>query len=307
VPDELAALVARLLAKRPADRPAMPVEVADSLALCLAREVIGGPASASARAKPQADRNRWRFRARIALGVAAGLLAAGTVILTLVLLSPKRDTVPGTDRLSAEGPLDGDKRNTAPNPRVLHFDVSHGAVVGDMAIEKGLFGVDTFSARLGDRAKVSVTLSRPAYGYLIACAADGKEYLLDPPSDSQAPPQAEKLQYPQPGQRIEYALDDGVGLHVFLAAVSSTPLPTFSQWQKKHGRSPWGKVAGRPGAVWRQVGGDLHAATAASPDVRGPGAVEMGAAPVERLVQWWRKQPGIADVGLTGFAVMKAE
>jgi hypothetical protein len=55
--------------------------------------------------------------------------------------------------------------------------------------------------------------------------------------------------------------------------------------------------------VWRLVGGDLHAATEAHHDVRGPGAVALGSAPVQRLVEWWRKKPGVAEVGLTGFAV----
>jgi hypothetical protein len=152
---------------------------------------------------------------------------------------------------------------------------------------------------------------------LIAYAADGKEYLLDPapladtdPPDSaqtRSPTQTQKLEYPPAGKRVEYALDDGVGLHVFLAVVSDKPLPSYAQWQQQHGSAPWSRTPGRVGAVWRQVGGDLYVVTEASPDVRGPGAAELGAAPVQKLAAWWRQQPGIVDVGLTGFAVTKGE
>ena len=51
----------------------------------------------------------------------------------------------------------------------------------------------------------------------------------------------------------------------------------------------------------------LHAATAASPDVRGPAATELGIAPVQKLSAWWKKQPGVVDVALTGFAVTRPE
>jgi hypothetical protein len=204
---------------------------------------------------------------------------------------------------------------------VLRFDVHHASVVRDggeeKAVERGIVGLKSFSARLGDRAKVSVVLSRPAYGYLIAYAAHDKEYLLDPAGSLDSDPQesanavlparTEKLQYPPVGKRVEYALDDGVGLHVFLAVVSDKPLPSYAEWRKKYGQAPWVKTPPRLGAVWRKVGGDLHAAVEANPDVRGPGAEEWGAAPVEKLVDWWRKQPGITDVALTGFAVTKAE
>lgn len=141
---------------------------------------------------------------------------------------------------------------------MLQFDVSHAERQGEMAKEVGLVGINSFSAKFGDRAKVSLALSRPGYGYLLAYAVDGKEYLLDPPGDTQVPTASEKLLYPAPGERLEYDLSDGEGLHVFLAVVSSEPLPSYAEWQKKHGRAPWGKVPGRRGAVWRQVGGDLR-------------------------------------------------
>jgi hypothetical protein len=189
---------------------------------------------------------------------------------------------------------------------VVRFDVAHAARVGDSATEQGLLGLKSFSVRLGDVAKVAVLLSRPAHGYLIAYAADGGEHLLYPAAD-RPPALMEKLRYPAARERGEYVFDDGVGLHVFVAILGNEPLPAYAEWVKMHGRAPWSKAPGRVGAVWRQVGGDLHAATAADPDVRGPGAVELGVAPVEKLAGWWRKQPGIAAVGLTGFAVTKAE
>jgi hypothetical protein len=104
---------------------------------------------------------------------------------------------------------------------------------------------------------------------------------------------------------LEYELNDGTGLHVFLAVITSKPLPSYSEWRKIVDRvAPWSASAGRPGAVWIQRNGDLHAATAANPDVRGPGAKELGVEPVEKLVSWW-KERGMEQVGLVGFTVTK--
>ena len=192
-------------------------------------------------------------------------------------------------------------------PTVLRFDVSHAERTGETARERGRMGIESFSTRLRDRAKVSVTLLRPAYGYLIAYAPNGKEFLLEPTDEDQSPKESAKLQYPPAGVREEYALEDGVGLQVFLAVMSREPLPSYAEWKKKHGIASWAKTVGREGTVWRKTEGDLHAATETDPDVRGPGAAALGVAPVERLLKWWQDRPGVDEVGLTGFAVTETK
>ncbi len=301
VPGELAALIARLMAKRPEDRPATPAEVADALAPFAVRE----PTATAAIGPVRPLRRRWPIW--VGGGVAAALVVGGALTLTLGPRLRTSGPPPEKQPEIAERPLP--KARVGP-PTVLRFDVRHTALddePGVVGVERGLFGGNSFSARVGDRAKVSVVLSRRAHGYLIAYATDGKEFLLDPPAETQPPAAAEELVYPQAGERLQYEFTEGVGLHVFLAVVSSEPLPPYAEWRSKHGVAPWGKAPGRRGAVWRQVGGDLHVTTAGGVDVRGPGAVELGAAPVERLASWWKKQPGIVEVGLTGLPVMKAE
>ncbi len=284
VPAHVAALVAWLLAKRPADRPATPIEVADALKAMAVKDSLPLPIP------PRPRRRVW-----ITAGVVA--LLAG-VALTVAFALPKP---PGVDVVPQEPP------GVLGKPTVLRFDVTHTERKGDNAGKRERMGFGSFSARLRDRATVSVTLSYPAYGYLIAYAPNGKEYLLDPADEKQSPQESAKLQYPPVGVRDEYALDDGVGLHVFLTVVSKEPLPSYAEWKNKHGIAPWTKTAGGEGTVWRKTEGDLHAATETDPDVRGPGAAALGVAPVERLLKWWQDRPGVDEVGLTGFAVTEAK
>jgi hypothetical protein len=61
------------------------------------------------------------------------------------------------------------------------------------------------------------------------------------------------------------------------------------------------------GVVWRRTEGDLRGVTKLDPDVRGPKAMALGSAPVQRLLEWWQGRPGVDDVGLTGFAVTEAK
>jgi hypothetical protein len=290
VPGELAELIARLLAKVPVDRPQAPREVAEALAFWAARPASAFPVAP----KPRRPRRWW-------LGLAGGAVAA-TLLAGILAMTLFRGPGSGGDQSPGPGP------GPAPRPpEVMRFDVAHLSRDGEVSRELGMLGVGSFSTYRGDRATVSVRLSRPAYGYLLAYAADGKEYLLDPPEETRPPGLSDRLQYPPAGKQVEYELDDWVGLHVFLAAVSGEPLPAYAEWKRQHGTASWKGGPVRVGTVWRQVGGDLYAATAADPDVRSPGAVKLGVAPVLGLSEWWRARPGVAQVGLTGFTVQKAK
>jgi hypothetical protein len=323
--------------------------VADALAPWAAGKA-GEPAVGDRRGRPH---RRWLGGVAVAAALLVGALALGPNPWRHRQRGPEKYLIsapPTSDLVRPALEKPGPRPPEAGQPLVLKFDVTHFVRVDDSAAGRGLIARQVFSTRFDDLAQVSVELSRPAYGYLIAYATNGKAFLLDPPEPTNRPERTAKLRH-STNERLYYELNDGVGLHVFLAAVSSEPLPTFAEWQEKYGEAPWGKNADRrgpahlvgqalagqahaPGAalgaltqqlaglgaveagaffpkglsglVWRQVGADLHLLSPSGVE-RARGRSEVNAGPVERLSRWWRQRPGVAEVGLTGFAVRWAE
>jgi hypothetical protein len=67
-----------------------------------------------------------------------------------------------------------------PPLRIRPLELMHFAVHGKEAEPRGLLGEKSFATRFGDQLQMAVVLSEPAYFYIIAFSANGKENLLWP-------------------------------------------------------------------------------------------------------------------------------
>jgi hypothetical protein len=128
--------------------------------------------------------------------------------------------------------------------RVLSLDVTHFQKVqtrlGKVGVKRGLLGKESRWTKTGDSVEIEVRLSRPAYAYLIAFRPDRVEEVCFPDSEDQAPPLADHMQYPPPEKPgVDYGLDEGEGLQVFVVVASSKPLPSFRDWKRQRGEVTW--------------------------------------------------------------------
>jgi tRNA A-37 threonylcarbamoyl transferase component Bud32 len=300
VPAELAALVARLLAKRPEYRPQTPAEVAGQLSdgcddhtVPVPRELV--PAAAA--------RSRW-FSPWAWAGATAGLALLLAMIVPPALKN-RPVFVPTALHEYQHGPA------PAPEPlRVLALDVTHFATVRrggkDFECRRGLLGRDSFSCRLDDQVTLEGRLSRPAYAYLIAYRPDGTEELCFPEQEDQPPPRSDRPRYPSVRRGEQYGLNEGTGLAVFAVVASSQPLPAYRDWRKQRGASPWKHDEARAGVVWYDNGASVDAQMDEH-RVRGKGQAVMGQTSLVRLTDWLWKAPDVEAVTAVGFAVLPKE
>jgi serine/threonine protein kinase len=302
VPAALAALVGRMLAKRPEDRPRTAAEVAAALAAfdddSSADTVALAVAPSSRRAGSQ--RRRW------ALAAGAGGLAV-LLALTVPLLWRIRhqgDTAtPPTPPVRPEVP-----EVVVPRVEVLSLEVKHFANVNRHDYLRGVLGRESFVTRLNDSVTVEAQLSRPAYAYLIAFRPDGEEEVCFPEKEDRAPPLDNRPRYPSISRKVNYGLEDGEGLQAFVLVVSSKPLPAYREWRKRQGESPWRKaLEAAPGVVWRDNGEEVEAFTADHPaGQRGKGREVTGKTPLVKLTDWLRRDKDVEAVAAVGFVVMPA-
>jgi serine/threonine protein kinase len=296
LPAGLAGLVARLLAKQPADRPASAGEVARLLADHVVRDT---PTGSFLQPSPAARKRRGRWPEVVAgLGVAVVGVA---LVLSLALGRKPRDR-----ELPKSVKPDDPRRFANPDNRLriarLSVRLFANEKVGDRPW--GVMGDDVFTAQLDDSVDLEAVLSRPAYAYLIAFNPDGSEKLCWPEED-QPPPRTDRPRYPLPRGEENYGLDEGVGLQVFAVVVSDKELPAYAVWRKKLGPSPWAKHTAVPSVVWIDDGAILESRTAKGLDrsERGKGRLAPGKSPVVRLTNWLRAGPGATAVTAVGFAV----
>jgi serine/threonine protein kinase len=285
VPEELAALLHRLLAKKPEDRLTTAAEAAVALA-----PFAGAPSPpdfsplpATTEFKPRKPRWRW-------LAAAAAVMMLTALVLLLAL-------APHTSRPSSSPPPIEIK---SPEPlQTVNLDVRLTRAVDG---KSRLLGEDIFVARAGDTVTVAARLSRQAYAFLIAFRPDGKAELCYPESENQPPPKTDRLAYPMPPKGDRYGLNDGTGLMAFALAASSESLPSFTDWWQRCQDCPWTKEEAHSGVVYRANGEDPVDVL----DVEGPrskGAEAKGETPMARLALWLRRVPEIETVQVLGFAV----
>jgi serine/threonine protein kinase len=302
VPAAVAALVARLLAKRPEDRPTTPQQVADALAYqpdAPARDFSPAPPpQAGVAAAPSRARRRR-------LAVAIGLLSAGLLLLAgLVGLRnrPGQGHRPLDTRFVV--PIAGvPDRSDAVKPLTIRLQVHRLAQdrpEGNLQVI-GELGETSFRARLDDRVTVEATLSDATYAYLLAfnpTDKPGDQEQLIPQSEANQPP--EKRARLAPDSRLR--LNDGTGLQVFAVVASRRPLPAYTEWRKQRPTLPWKHMPATSGVVWLSNGDWVSGQY--EPGLARAQEEEMTDRTVVRdLAKALRGLPGVDAVAVVGFAV----
>jgi len=98
---------------------------------------------------------------------------------------------------------------------------------------RGTIGIDKncFETTVGDRIRVEVELTRPAYCYVVAFNPNGTSELISPEqSDANVPPLlTDRPRYPSKVLDDYYGLTDGDGLCVIGVVASFSPLPSYTQ------------------------------------------------------------------------------
>jgi serine/threonine protein kinase len=288
VPAELAAIVARLLAKRPEDRYATPAEVAAALAAFTRGAQLERLLEGKVEAPPTIGKKRRRGLL-LALAVAA-LVAVGVGIGWF-----------------ASKPSSMAKKNYAPvNPRqpvpltVRSFRVFRSSPENE---DRGELGAKTFVTYADDRVEFELELSEPAYAYLLAFAPTDKKadqiQLHWPPGDSQPETAQQRLSDKEYGKR--FRLNDGIGLQAFALLASRQPLPSFAQWRRTIPEIVWRKIRGSPGLVWRGDGKQLKCYRT-SGEVRGQEDWKEPAV-LKKLMSQLRAAPQIEALALIAFEV----
>jgi hypothetical protein len=186
--------------------------------------------------------------------------------------------------------------------RVLHYE----HVKGDDVLV-GAIGAESFATRYDDRVVIQVELSRPAPCFLIGCNFDGKEQLLWPCDEAQAPhagdpvrppPLVARFQYPpaprpgpagQSGKGKGIALDDDKagGMQAFLVVIGRQSLPAYGEWVRRRGPLPWQRLPASR-VVWWSDGETQEQMRSGGERVRGSVVELERQAPLLQLCGWAR-------------------
>jgi serine/threonine protein kinase len=189
-------------------------------------------------------------------------------------------------------------------PRITLFEAIHYQRLPVGQQQRGTLGKESFAVRFNDLVRLRVGLSRPAYLYLLAFNANGKDQLLWPDRDAR-PPLQPTLEYP-PGAGTALALNDEPdgGIQAFAVVASAEQLPTYAQW-KERPPTAWERIAveGRPEVVWWGNGQWLDEATPGRSRSRADLERLAGLAVLEGLGQSLRKAPAVADFFVVAFPV----
>ncbi len=284
VPAPLAELLARLLARRPEERPHSAVEVIQAL------EPFAAPAIPK--------------RRRLWLWVASGGLAAGLLLaVVLAVVRPWSGQMPPPAPTVEPPAADGLRVNLL---QVKHYVRQPGRRV---PLFKGIIGDQAFVVPFNDPVRLRVELSQPAYLYLLAFNADGVEQLLWPEQTQTPPPQLQDLDFPT--ERGDgWVLNDEPmgGMQAFAVVVSSDPLPAYADWKDRRPTVPWRRIetAGVKDLVWKGNGQWLDEVSPGGVrDARGSKEKLGGIGELYDLGQALRQAPGVADVSLLAFPVSK--
>jgi serine/threonine protein kinase len=295
IPAALAALVSRLLAKRPEDRPQTAAEVAAALAALDGSAPSAGPPAL----RPVASRSRqgraWGLS--LAAGLLLGLVGLGIWAWLDHRVSPSSGS-------PADAAANG-ASSTQPlsKPLAIRLRVFRFSEEGFNLEPLGELGETIYRVRLKERVGVEAKLSEPAYTYLIALNPAPK-----PEARQQLVPRDEADRPPEKRDELDrriLRLNDGEGLQAFAVLASRQPLPAYATWQKQH-PVPWERVPATTGVVWRSDGGRLEGFyedgfDRATEEAKGDKAV------IRDLARQLRAMPGVEAVAVIGFAMDRVD
>jgi serine/threonine protein kinase len=341
LPEGLAGLVDRLLAKDPAARPASARAVAEDLRPWCLGANLPGLLDRALRANPPAEKRRalaGHTTTDPAEGSAQPLDLPSTVapprgneapqaepastpasrrarpgrrsLLALAIAAGMLLGLPITWRFLRTGPP------ALPSPRVsaperpltiTALAVRHYRAQGADFQYLGPIDSGGPSVQVRDDVRVELVLSEPAYAYLVALNTDGSVQVVLPERDDQAPPRADRLVL-YPDRKDYFTLTEGPGVQAFVAIASRRPLPAARAWGLDPAALHWMRAEGA--GVWRYDGEQFASNLSAGP---GPG-IGLGGTrgtktrrvpePFVQACQALRGRPGVDAVGAVAFPVL---
>lgn len=288
VPTALSDVLRRLHAKKPDDRPSSASELAGLL------EGVGGHGAT----RPVRRRPATRMIAVIACLVL--VVAVASYAIWRATRTPTDSKSAPETAVRITPPVD-----VAQSLRVRELSVVRFQAMGAESLRAGVLGTDTFDAVFGDEIEVGARLNRPAYAYLIAFRADGRDAVLFPQDDTDLPEKTDEPRYPTKRREVRYELDDGVGLWLIALVASDDPLPSYRDWRSAHSGGPWKKSAGRRNVVWLDDGKWLEELTRGRAPTRGDRSEKVVAdrTPVVGMVDWLQGQFKGSAVSAVAFTV----
>jgi hypothetical protein len=229
IPGPIEAICLKALAAAPENRYTTALEFAAALRQAIEPSPVATP--------PPAGIPAWVRR-----GLPAAVLACGLLALA-AWLWPRGSEI-ATSVAPAPGP------EPAATPLQAEIAVKHYKDMGDgrQVREIGTLSENSLARdppRLKDLVSVQVTLSRPAYSYLIALNPDGKVQLCLPAGSTVPSSPRRKLDFPEDGADGHYYfhLTDGVGLQAFVVVASDRSLPAYESWKTEvPGGLAWSSV-----------------------------------------------------------------
>jgi tRNA A-37 threonylcarbamoyl transferase component Bud32 len=123
---------------------------------------------------------------------------------------------------------------------------------------------------------------------------------------------ADPRQPPERQDRLDYpqkdffALNDGVGLQAFVLLSSRQPLPAYADWKSQRPEPMWRSLPAKAGVVWRGDGAVLEPVTRAGHQ-RGMVVKLPEVALLAELCAQLRHAPGIEALAVEAFAVLPAD
>jgi hypothetical protein len=296
VPEAVAAVIDKLLAKRPEDRYASArelIEALDATATAMPPQAEAQQGVPTIRVtQPIRVRSR-RFGVLLPAAACAGLTVAGLFLWRPWAGRPPSQTpdANGTARMLA--PLQVQK--------FLLSVLRETPLLNSKRYESFELGTNLFEAQFHDYVKLKAEFSEPAHCFLLAFNPDGKEQLCWPGDPRQPPERRAQLDYPR-----WFALDDGLGLQAFVLLASRQPLQAYEDWKRQRPAPVWRALPPKAGVVWRGDG-KLLQPLARTGDQRGH-VVELPeqALLIELCEKLWQA-PGIEALAVEAFAVVRAD
>jgi Protein kinase domain len=282
IPAPVEAVCLKALAAAPENRYTTAMEFAAALRQAIEPAPVASP--------PPARLPAWVRRGLPAAVVACGLLAP-----TAWLWDRGRQPAPVPAPEPAAGPLRAE----------ITVRQYKDRGVGRQALPIGTISetsLDSAPPRLKEMVRVQVTLSRPAYGYLIALNPNGKIVLCLPAGATAPSSPRGDLIFPEDPADY-FGLTDGVGLQAFVVVAFDRSLPAYESWKTQvPGGLDWTRVDCE--GLWTYDSAELSEARRVRGKLRGD-ILHRESAPVVLidLCDRLRRSPGVTLVRAVAFPV----